>query len=397
MSSFQRPPVRVFSPGDRASRWADRSIAESWTTEVLRAHEARVRRAASLRVPWIELRLPAPASIGTLLVRAGADVSERAITCVVVRLDLSGRAPRLLASFPEDLPVEGGRWELLQLLAATAPTATEDWLDPRASLDALLTADPATATAALEQWRAASATAAGPADVVAAVTGAADGPPEGVSWAVWGEWFERRLEEGPASSPVREAPALHRTGRFDPTTPVGDLVSAVLEARADALERWLADPHASRRLRVVVDLGRSVGSVELTQPAVSVASQHVAVVLQRASGSAPLVLDAHPELPPGDSAHRFPHLSGVLAAYTGPAMERLDAQPWPAQQALLRQEPPGVVDDLVAELEDLDRLDEDAVRAAVLGAGSAVLPDDPRGWLHRLRWRAQSFPWRGEG
>ncbi|WP_337063114.1 hypothetical protein [Kineococcus sp. G2] len=336
-----------------------------------------------------------PDSVGTLFVRTEAGVVERAVTCAVVRLDLSGPTPLILSSVPEDLPVGEERWELLQLLAAT--TAIEDWLDPRAAVDALATADPMTAAAALEQWRAGSRTAAGPADLVTTATGVPGEPPEGVSWSVWGEWFERRLAQGPARSPVREAPALHRVGRFDPDVSVGDLVSAVLETRTDALERWLADAGGSRRLRVVVDAGRPVGSVELTHPALSTTAQHVAVVLQRGSGASPLVLDAHPELPPGGSTERFPHLGAVLAAYTGPALQRLDAQPWPAQQALLRQEPSGVVDHLLEELQDLDRLDDDGVRAAVLGAGGAVLPGDLRGWLQRLRWRARSFPWREEG
>ncbi|NAZ85949.1 hypothetical protein [Kineococcus indalonis] len=366
-----------------------------------------MRRAAAHREPWLELRLTVPASSGRLLVRDGASITERPVSCAVVRLDLSGTAPRVLSSWPEDLPTCEERWDLLQVLSLFAGDAAEHWLDPRAALETVLATDPLRTAAAREQWRAALRAVAGPRELVEQVTGSAGAPPEGTSWSAWAHWFEQRLVAGAGAgavpvaerwragrAPGREAPSLHRTGRFDEGLDLTAVVTGALDAGRGELRRaWREGTGAPRRYRLLVDAGHPVGVVVTARPEVSVATRHVALVVERDATGAPVVLDAHPELAPPDGSGEHPVLAAVGTAYLGPALERLEAQPWCAQRALLEREPAGVLDALVDEVEQMLELPDDALRRAVGAAGIAVLPVDLRGWLHRLVWRRRAFPW----
>ncbi len=397
MPSFHRPPARAALPAVRAARWTDRATAELWTTRTLQHHESRLRRAAERREPWIELRSSVPASAGRVLVREGADIVERPVSCAVVRLDLSGPGPRILSSTPEDLPLWDDSWELLQVLAATSDTSGEHWLDPLVAVEAVLAGRQDRAGAALRQWRRA-VRASSAREVLAQLTGVVGQPPEGLSWSSWGAWFEDRLEEGSRTAsksgpPVREVPVLHRTGSFDLAVDIDAVVGEALAKESGAVEDWLDEVEGPRRLRVVTELARPAGVVQLEGSATTVSSRHVAVLLQRGADQCPVVLDAHPELPLEPAVQHHVHTGALLGAYLGPALERLEARPWPAQRVLLEQEPSHVVEELVRELDGLAPLPDGDLRVTVAAAGVAVLPRDLRGWLQRLAWRWRSFPW----
>ncbi|GAB3226687.1 hypothetical protein GCM10027586_13660 [Kineococcus gypseus] len=405
MPSFERAPARALPPSTRASRWADRRTAELFTTRTLRENEARLRSAASRGEPWLELRAPAPASAGRLLVREGEDVLERPVTCAVVRLDLSAGALVVLSAAPEDLPTCDDAWDLLQVLSTCAEDAVEHWWDPRVAVDTVLAADPSRAAAALAQWRVELHRSAGPAEVVRRVTGGSGPPPEGVDWAAWAGWFEQLPArhgaggtgaDAPTGVPVvREEPSLRRTGRFDDDVPVRALIEEVLTARRAEVEEWWRRVAGSRRLRVLADLGRVVGTVDLPGPVGGVAATHVAVVLHREPGG-PVVLDAHPEVPAPADADVPPALR-LLGAYLGPGLSHVDAQPWCAQRRLLQDEPTPVVERLCAALEDVARREATQLHAVLEAAGAAAVPGDAHGWVERLLWRRRTFPWTGEG
>ncbi|WP_432536179.1 hypothetical protein [Kineococcus arenarius] len=338
-----------------------------------------------------------PASAGRVLVREGADIVERPVSCAVVRLDLSGPGPRILSSTPEDLPLWDDSWELLQVLAATSDTSGEHWLDPLVAVEAVLAGRQDRAGAALRQWRRA-VRASSAREVLAQLTGVVGQPPEGLSWSSWGAWFEDRLEEGSRTAsksgpPVREVPVLHRTGSFDLAVDIDAVVGEALAKESGAVEDWLDEVEGPRRLRVVTELARPAGVVQLEGSATTVSSRHVAVLLQRGADQCPVVLDAHPELPLEPAVQHHVHTGALLGAYLGPALERLEARPWPAQRVLLEQEPSHVVEELVRELDGLAPLPDGDLRVTVAAAGVAVLPRDLRGWLQRLAWRWRSFPW----
>ncbi|WP_432488888.1 hypothetical protein [Kineococcus sp. SYSU DK018] len=267
---------------------------------------------------------------------------------------------------------------MLQLLVSTADAAEEHWLDPMAAPEGVLSGDRDRAAAALEQWRDAPRDQ-DPQEVLQQVTGRTAEPPEGVSWSsrvAWFEgWLEAQVRVGVRRSvrPVMEVPAQHRTGS------------------------WLGEVGGFQRLKVVAELAEPVGTALLAAPTTVVKTRHTAVVLQRGAAQRPAVLDAHPELPPARPARCRPRTSALLGAYLGPALERLETQPWPARRALLAQEPEHVIEDLVRELDYLTRLGDDDPHAAVAAAGGAVLPADLRGWLQRLVWRWRSFPQAAEG
>ncbi|WP_432498535.1 hypothetical protein [Kineococcus auxinigenes] len=360
-----------------------------------------MRTAAEQREPWIELRSAVPASAGRLFVREGVDTVERPVSCAVVRLDLSGPSPVILSSTPEDLPLWEERWELLQILSATSDASGECWLDPLVAVEVVLAGPQDQARTALRQWRGALRTSS-PSEVLEQVTGEGGQPPEGSSWSSWGAWFEDRLERAARTGsggahPVREGPVLHRTGTFDRGVDIGAVVDESLVEGSEAVGAWLDDVSGPRRLRVVTELAGPVGVVQLEGPATTVSSRHVVVVLQRGADPCLTVLDAHPELSLEPAAQHHLRTGALLGAYLGPALERLEARPWPAQRALLEQEPAHVVEELVRELDDLTRLTDDDLRASVAAAGVAVLPRDLRGWLQRLTWRWRSFPWTTEG
>jgi hypothetical protein len=72
-----------------ASAWADRTTAEHWVTECLRRHEAELRAwAAGSSDEYLPLTIPAPESVGHLLVRDGDEFTIRppnGIKVVVVK------------------------------------------------------------------------------------------------------------------------------------------------------------------------------------------------------------------------------------------------------------------------------------------------------------------------
>ncbi|NIZ89995.1 hypothetical protein [Kineococcus rubinsiae] len=403
MTSLQRRPALELPPVSRASRWVDADAANRWTTQTLRANEARLRAAAARRESAVEFRAPVPASAGTLFVRTGEDVEERDVSCAVVRMDLSGPAPVVRASLPEDLPLFEDAWELLQVLTRFREDAVEDWLDPRQALDEALAADPERAGAAAAQWIA--LTGGGPDavtahQVVEAATGAATAPVEGLTWSAWADWFTAHLQQvarGEVSPPRDTSPPdLVRTGEFDRAVDVGAVVEEVLDLRSDDVTAWLSLPDQPRRLHVWADLGRVLGSVTTDGPALDVAATAAVVVGQRREDGTLEVLDASPEVPLDDGLRsRLPVAASVLGAWFGPSSPRLDVRPWPAQRALLAGEPAVVLDAWRREAGELLALDDTDLRHALLRLGSAVVPAGTRGWLERLLWRMDAFPLTG--
>ncbi|WP_432549527.1 hypothetical protein [Kineococcus esterisolvens] len=291
---------------------------------------------------------------------------------------------------------------MLQLLASPADAAGEHWLDPMAAPEGVLSGDRDRAAAALEQWRDAPRDQ-DPREVLQRVTGRTAEPSEGVSWSSRAAWFEGWLEAQVRVGVrrgvrlVMEVLAQHRTGSFDPRVDLDAVVDEVLTQRSSAVGSWLGEVGGSQRLEVVAELAEPVRTVLLAAPTTVVGTRRTALVLQRGADRRPAVLDVHPELPPARPARRRPRTSALLGAYLGPALERLEAQPWSARRALLAQEPEHVIGDLVRDLDDLTRLGDDDLHAAVAAAGGAVLPADLRGWLQRLVWRWRSFPRAAEG
>lgn len=387
----RRPTLRL-PPAPRASRWRDVETANRFTTEALRVNEARVRAALSRSEPFVEVRSTAPADAGTLFVRTGPELAEVEVSTTVVRMDLSGPSPVVLASYPEALETFDDTWELLQLLTRCGPGAAEHWDDPRTAVDAGLAGDPQRASVALSQWRALvgdSPDGTTVQDLVRRVDGSAETPPEGVSWSGWALWFGEHLRDVAAGrTAVTGAPTgattPSRTAEFDDVD-VDRLVAIALAAEE-------VGPVTRRSVRRT-EVGTPLGTVTTTGPELTVAASAVAVVVQD-DADGRQVLDAHPELPrPVGLVERYPVAAALLPAYLGPGLPRVDVLPWPAQRALLTGEDKDVVDGLVREVDDLVLLDDASLVATLRGLGSAVVPGDARAWVSRLAWRARRFRW----
>ncbi|NAZ81387.1 hypothetical protein GTR02_06115 [Kineococcus sp. R8] len=398
MTFSERRPALDLPPVSRASRWTDATAANRWTTQTLRHHEERLRAAAARGEASVEFRAPVPPAAGTLFVRAGSEIEPRAVSCAVVRMDLSTSSPVVRASSPDDLPLLEDAWDLLQVLTRFREDAVEDWLDPRQALDHALAADPARAGLAARQWGALT----GGSDqghvareLLAAVTGSDLPPVEGASWSAWSAWFGAHLaaaaaQAGPVAAVDVSAPDVVRTGDFDDAADVSGLVEEVLDRQAEDVERWRSDPTGPTRGHVWAEVGRTVGTVTTSGPELDVAAAAVAVVLRRGPDGDVVVLDAYPEVPLDDGLRsRYPVAASVLAGWFGPGTPRLDVRPWPAQRALLSGESPATLarwrDEVVRLLAHGD------VPRAVLRLGGAVVPADTEGWLRRVLWRMDTF------
>jgi len=234
--------------------------------------------------------------------------------------------------------------------------------------------------------------------VLATVTGTAELPVEGTSWWAWADWFSthlvdvarRRVEVTTGAS----RRVLVRTGDFDESVVPPDLVEQVLARREEEVARWQADATGSRRLHVWADLGRAVGTVATRDPGLDVAASAVAVVLQRGADGEVDVLDAHPEVPLDDGMRaRLPVAASVLGASFGPSMPHTDVLPWPAQRRVLTEEPADVLAHWRHDVGELLALPDAELGRALLRLGGALVPSHPRGWLERILWRADAFPW----
>ncbi|NIZ90058.1 hypothetical protein [Kineococcus rubinsiae] len=295
-------------------------------------------------------------------------------------------------------------------------------LDDREALERQIAAPNHDAGLTLGRWRAAVDATSSEEDIRNAINSLGANvwqPLEGTSWRRWATWFENRLQEA-VDHPDTVLPSEHlpdhytwrrrTTTRLDPDAADRWAREA---SRVDVrrIEDWLAaDADGGVHLYLLYDTGQVVGEVSDLEErdtyghqlvVRSRSSTRVGVRLSRSltgNGMHPFVRGVHVAEPVDDPRAAswraaWPTLTAVLG---GCFSDTYQLTPWTDQRRMLFAEPAAVLDRLAAEGDELLRLDDDDLHAAVVALGCFVEPPHLRLWLTWMFWRIRTFDWNPE-